>query len=119
MSAFQLLLPQTTGISNWNFWSLGDNESLLYLWFRCIYYDECIALYFRMYKTLLLPNMTCPVLANSGDPDQLASEEANWSGSALFVIKYVNFYQKSGSCNLIGWTLEVGMASYFIQHDKG
>ena len=36
---------------------------------------------------------TCPVLANSVDPDQLASEEANWSGSALFVIKYVNFYQ--------------------------
>ena len=34
-------------------------------------------------------NMTCPVLANSVDPDQLASEEANWSGSALFVIKYV------------------------------
>ena len=25
--------------------------------------------------------------ANSVDPDQLASEEANWSGSALFVIK--------------------------------
>ena len=24
------------------------------------------------------------------DPDQLASEEANWSGSALFAIKYVN-----------------------------
>ena len=39
--------------------------------------------------------MTCPVLANSADPDQLASEEANWSGSALFVIKDVNFYQKS------------------------
>ena len=31
------------------------------------------------------------ILANSVDPDQLASEEANWSGSALFVIKYVNF----------------------------
>ena len=28
--------------------------------------------------------------ANSVDPDQLASEEANWSGSALFAIKYVN-----------------------------
>ena len=42
-------------------------------------------------------NMTCPVLANSVDPDQLASEEASWSGSALFVIKYVNFYQKPGS----------------------
>ena len=52
--------------------------------------------------TLLLLNMTCPVLANSVDPDQLASEEANWSGSALFVIKYVNFYQKPRSSNLIG-----------------
>ena len=41
--------------------------------------------------TLLLLNTTCPILANSVDPDQLASEEANWSGSALFVIKYVNF----------------------------
>ena len=40
--------------------------------------------------TLLMLNTTCPVLANSVDPDQLASEEANWSGSALFVIKYVN-----------------------------
>ena len=50
--------------------------------------------------------MTCTVLANSVDP-----EEAIWSGSALFVIKYVNFYQKPGSGNLIGWKLEVGMAS--------
>ena len=56
--------------------------------------------------------MSFPVLANSVNPDQLASkEEANYSGSALFVIKYVNFYQKPGSCNLIGWKLEVGVAS--------
>ena len=61
--------------------------------------------------TLLLLNMTCPVLANSVDPDQLASEEAIWSGSALFNIKYVNFYQKPISSNLIGWKLEVGVAS--------
>ena len=40
---------------------------------------------------------------NSVDPDQLASSEANWSGSALFVIQYVNLYQMSGLCNLIGW----------------
>ena len=40
---------------------------------------------------LLLLNMTCPALANSVNLDQLASSEANWSGSALFVIKYVNF----------------------------
>ena len=46
-------------------------------------------------------------------------EEANWSGSALFVIKYVNFYQKLRLSNLIGWRLEVGVASWFIQHDKG
>ena len=52
-------------------------------------------------------------------PDQLASEEANWTGSALFVIKYVNLYQQSGSSNLIGWKLEMGVASEFIQQDKG
>ena len=52
-----------------------------------------------------------PCLTNSVDPDQLASEEANLSGSALFVIKYVNFYQKPRSSNLIGRKLEVGMAS--------
>ena len=28
--------------------------------------------------------------ANSVDPDQLASKEANWSGSALSAIKYLN-----------------------------
>ena len=55
--------------------------------------------------------MTCPVLANSVDPDQFASEEGIWSGSALIVIKYVNFYQKLGSSNLISWKLEVGEAS--------
>ena len=43
-----------------------------------------------------------PVLANSVDPDHLASEDANWSGSALFVIKYVDFYQKPGSSDRIG-----------------
>ena len=59
--------------------------------------------YFHL--TLLLLNTTCPVLANSVDPDQLASE------SALFVIKYVNFYQKPRSMNLIGWKLEVSVPS--------
>ena len=59
-----------------------------------------------LYLTLLLLNTTCLVLANIVDPDQLASEEeANWSGSALFVIKYVKLYQQPGSSNLIGWEL--------------
>ena len=52
-----------------------------------------------------------PTFANSVDPVQLASEEANWSGSALFAIKYVNLYQQTWSINLIAWKLEVGMAS--------
>ena len=62
-------------------------------------------------RYLLLLSKTCPVLANGVEPDQLASEEANWSGYALFVIKYVNLYQKAGSNNFIGWKLEVGVAS--------
>ena len=53
----------------------------------------------------------CHVFANSVDPNQLASAEANWSGSTLFVINYVNLYQQPGSSNLIGLKLEVSMAS--------
>ena len=65
----------------------------------------------RRYLTLLMQNTTCSVLANNVDPDLLASEEANWSGSALSVISYVNFYQKPGSSNLVNWKLEMGVAS--------
>ena len=39
--------------------------------------------------TLVLLNPDIPCFANNVDPDQLASEEANWSGSSLFAIKYV------------------------------
>ena len=42
------------------------------------------------------------LVLNSVDPDQLASEEANWSGSSLFVIQNGNLYQLQGSTNLIG-----------------
>ena len=52
-----------------------------------------------------------PCLSKQYRSDQSASEEANWSGSALFVIKYVKFYQKSESSNLIGWKIDVGVAS--------
>ena len=53
----------------------------------------------------------CPAFANSVDPDHLASEETNWSGSTLFVIKYANLYRQTVSSNLIGWKLKVGGAS--------
>ena len=49
-------------------------------------------------------------MANSADPDQLASSEANWSGSTLFArtghavlskrrVKWYNQYQKNKTCN--------------------
>ena len=60
--------------------------------------------------TLVCWSRIYPAFANSVDPDQLASEEANWSGSALLSIKYLNLYQQSG-WNLIGWKVEVGVAS--------
>ena len=41
-------------------------------------------------KPLSCWNRIYPAFANSVDPVQLASEEANWSGSALFAIKYLN-----------------------------
>ena len=66
--------------------------------------------------TLVLLNLDMSCLckqcrSRSVDPDQLAPEEANWSGSTLFVIKYVNFYEQPSSSNLIGWKLEVDVAS--------
>ena len=44
-------------------------------------------------ETWLILVLICHAFANSVDPNQLASEEANWSGSALFAIKYLNLYQ--------------------------
>ena len=34
-------------------------------------------------------------MANSADPDQLASSEANWSGSALFVKQGISRFSKT------------------------
>ena len=36
-------------------------------------------------------------MANSADPDQLASEEANWSGSTLFEkVEYIRVQHNKG-----------------------
>ena len=53
--------------------------------------------------TLILLFTTTPNFANSVDPDQMASEEAIWSGSTLFVIQFVNLNENIIWCNLIGW----------------
>ena len=63
---------------------------------------------FRVAYPLACWTWICPAFANKVDPDQLASEEANWSRSALFAIQY----EQTGSRNLIGWHLEVGVAIY-------
>ena len=75
--------------------------------------NKHIGINFGIRNTITLSCWTriYPALANSVDPDQLASSEANWSGSALFAIQYLNLYQQPGSSNLIGWQLEVGVAS--------
>ena len=85
------------------------------------YYSSCHKVYIiTVPKILVQYNLTFKpspaepeysVIANSVDPHQLTSEEANWSGSALFAIKYVNLYQQPGSSDLIGWKLEMGVAS--------
>ena len=110
--------------------------SLHKAWMSCLYHPLCLHqmrvvthkytgvkllwstsfLSFRMtddlvYKPLFYWTRMCPALANSVNPDQLASEEVNWSRSALFVILYVNLYQQSGVSNPIGWQLEMSVAS--------
>ena len=47
--------------------------------------------FFSFTKNLILLNTTTPTFANSVDPDQMASEEAIWSGSALFVMQFMNW----------------------------
>ena len=43
-------------------------------------------------------------MANSADPDQLASSEANWSGSTLFAkAGYIRVQQDKGYNNTLNW----------------
>ena len=71
----------------------------------------CLLVLYYMPEPLSCWTRIDPAFANSVDPDQLASEKANWSGSALFAIQYMNLCQQSGSSYLTGWKLEVGVAS--------
>ena len=54
--------------------------------------------------TFLLLNTTCPVLANSVDP-------ISWLDLHCLSLNIVNFNQKYRSSYLIGWKLEVDVAS--------
>ena len=68
--------------------------------------------------TLVLLNLDMSCLCKQCR-DQLASKEANWSGSALFAIKYANLYQQSGSRNVIGWKSELGSDWLKIRNERG
>ena len=48
---------------------------------------------------------------NSVDPDQMASEEAIWSGATLLFIEFVNIYEQTTLSYLIGWQSELGVAN--------
>ena len=63
----------------------------------------CLFYFFFFFLSLILLLTTTPTFANSVDPDQMASSEAIWSGSTLFVIQFVNLKENIIWCNLIGW----------------
>ena len=50
-------------------------------------------------------------MTNSADPDQLASEEANWSGSTLFA-KGGHIWGSAGP----GLTINISKKSYFLTY---
>ena len=61
------------------------------------FHNSLIVFYVKNFSAIINP---CP--AEPGYTLPLQTEEANWSGSALFSIKYVNSYQQYEESNLIG-----------------
>ena len=82
---------------------IGHISMWYMVYVTCLLIKKDLSLYMENCLTLVLLNRTCFAFANSIDPDQLASSEANWSGSALIASKYVYLCQQSGSSNLISW----------------
>ena len=80
--------------------------------FEPLLFEEFLDIFLTL--VLLNPVMSCLCKqCRSRSVGFWSSEEASRSGSALFAIKYVNLYQQSGSSNLIGWNLEMGVASIY------
>ena len=67
-------------------------------------FDRALVIFVKISQNFIKSLLTLVLL-------NLVSEEANWSRSALFAIKYVNMHHQSGSSNLICWKLEVSGAS--------
>ena len=77
-------------------------------WTTTVQRRMCIPLYYTLTPSLAEPGYTLPLQTVY---IQISEEEANWYGSALFVIQYVNLYQQPGSSIMIGWKFENGVAS--------
>ena len=79
-----------------------------YVW-HCSYFslEQVFFLIFSLTLVLLNPDIPC-----------LGKQCRSRSGSSLFAIQYVNLYQQSGSSNLTGWKLEVGIAGQGLNSDK-
>ena len=59
-------------------------------------------------------------MANSADPDQLASEEANWSEASLFAkTGHIQVQQTSEEASWSGFTLFAKTGYIRVQQDKG
>ena len=72
--------------------SLGNVSGLGPDWFLVVNASPVTSVPCQTRDITWSPSRIWHVFANSRDPDHLASEESNWSGSALFVIQYVNLY---------------------------
>ena len=58
-------------------------------------------------------------MANSADPDQLASSEANWSGSTLFAkAGYIQVQQEKGIVQACRWN-SLHLWSYSYINNQG
>ena len=90
--------------------TLLGKRKLVGLFFFGLWLVYCLSWFVwnTFYQPLSCWTRIYPAFTNSVHPDQLASEEANWSGSILFVIQHVNIYQQPGSSKLTGWQLEMG-----------
>ena len=54
-------------------------------------------------------------MTNSTDPDQLASEEANWPGSTLFAkARHIRVQQEKG----LGYSVESSHQGYSYEHPQ-
>ena len=95
-------------------WGLLSKERIIYHWeqilekllfVKVVPLDKTVKIYQEnpYASTLVLVSSDMLAFTNSVDPDQLASPEANWSGSALFAIKYSSMLIRINNLDQVIW----------------